>query len=94
MESSNNTPKFYHHDEYTSIIKGDLKVVGTENKDEFTKTYLNPTIRSQYKLIGTHSEAFHCDEVMACGLLLRTKEFANSIIVRTRDQEILDQLDI
>lgn len=27
-------------------------------------------------------------------MLLRTKEFKNSVIVRTRDQEILDQLDV
>ena len=69
--------------------------MGTENKEEFTKNFLNnQSIRSQFKLIGTHSDCFHCDEVMATGLLLRTKEFEKSIIVRTRDQEILDQLDL
>jgi uncharacterized UPF0160 family protein len=45
-------------------------------------------------LIGTHSECFHCDEVMAISILLRTNEFRDSIIVRTRDKEIIDKLDI
>jgi uncharacterized UPF0160 family protein len=31
---------------------------------------------------------------MATSILLRTKEFKKSIIVRTRDQTILDQLDL
>lgn len=37
---------------------------------------------------------FHCDEVLATTMLLHTKEFADSIIVRTRNFEVLDQLDI
>ena len=60
----------------------------------FKSKYLTPEVRSQFKLIGTHSDSFHCDEVMATSMLLRTKEFENSIIVRTREQDILDQLDI
>jgi uncharacterized UPF0160 family protein len=51
-------------------------------------------VRGAYQLIGTHSEVFHCDEVLACSILLRTDQFKKSIIVRTRDQELLDQLDI
>lgn len=31
---------------------------------------------------------------MAMSLLLRTNEFKNSIIVRTRDEDILKQLDL
>lgn len=54
----------------------------------------NKELRNSFKLIGTHSDAFHCDEVLATSLLQYTEEFKNSIIVRTRDQEILDQLDI
>ena len=41
------------------------------------------------KIIGTHSDAFHCDEVLAVTLLLYTDEFSNSIIVRTRNEDIL-----
>lgn len=37
---------------------------------------------------------FHCDEVLATTMLLYTKEFENSVIVRSRNQEILDTLDI
>ena len=83
--------KFYDIDEYTSKVSEDLIVVGTENKAEFTEKYLNNTeLRSKFKLVGTHSDCFHCDEVLATSILLYTQEFANSIIVRTRDQSILD----
>jgi len=71
-----------------------LKVVGTENKDEFiTKFAENKALRKEYKLLGTHSDTFHCDEVMATSLLQYTEEFKKSIIVRTRDQTCLDMLD-
>ena len=53
----------------------------------------NKELRSKFKLIGTHSDCFHCDEVLATTLMLRTKEFENSIIVRTRDQTVLDHCD-
>ncbi|KAL4435275.1 hypothetical protein ABPG74_017367 [Tetrahymena malaccensis] len=47
------------------------------------------------KKIGTHSGAFHCDEVLACLMLSKyTSEFKNGVITRTREQEILDQQDI
>jgi len=86
--------KFYDIDEFTSKITDDLTVVGTENKESFTNTYLQGMMRQDFKLIGTHSGAFHCDEALATSLLLRTQEFAKSIIVRSRDQELLDQLDL
>ena len=85
--------KFYDISDYKTKITADLQVVGTENKDSFKNTYLEGTMRENFKLIGTHSGAFHCDEALATSLLLRTNEFAKSIIVRTRDQEMLDQLD-
>lgn len=87
--------KFFPVDAYTSKITEDLLVVGTENKAEFTEKYLNNAeLRAEFKLVGTHSDCFHCDEVMATSMLLYTKEFEKCIIVRSRDQEILDQLDI
>ena len=77
------------------MVTDSLQVVGTEDKETFLKDYLNNAeLRKEYKLMGTHSGAFHCDEVMASCLLLRTKEFKKSIIVRTRDQGILEQLDV
>lgn len=86
--------KFYNIDEIQSKITADLEVVGTEDRDHFIKAYLKSGIRKSKKLIGTHSGAFHCDEALATALLLRTNEFSNSIIVRSRDQELLDQLDL
>lgn len=44
--------------------------------------------------IGTHNQVFHCDEVLACYMLLQLKEFSNSIIVRTRDESLLKDCDI
>lgn len=67
---------FYDIDDYTSRITDDLVVVGTKNKEEFTKNYLNNAeLRSKKKLVGTHSDCFHCDEVMATSMLLYTQEF-------------------
>ena len=86
---------FVDLDDYKSVVTPELKVTGTEDKAGFLKDFLeNKALRESTKLIGTHSEAFHCDEVLATSMLLRTKEFANSIIVRTRDQTIIEQLDI
>ena len=45
-------------------------------------------------IIGTHSEVFHCDEVLATTMLLYTQSYADSAIIRTRNQDVLDQLDI
>lgn len=46
------------------------------------------------KIIATHSGVFHCDEVVATTLLLYTKEFENSLIVRTRNDDIMNACDI
>lgn len=47
------------------------------------------------KKIGTHHGTFHCDEVMGCTLLQNfTNTFKNCPITRTRDQAVLDTLDI
>jgi len=60
-------------DDYTSKITDELVVVGTEDKDKFTADYLeNQLLRSQFKLIGTHSDAFHCDEILATTMMLYT----------------------
>lgn len=47
------------------------------------------------KTIGTHSGIFHADEVTGVMLLTRfTKEFYGAKVVRTRDQSILQGLDL
>ena len=80
----------FNPDSYSSVITDSLTVFETESVDEFKERF-EPR---DYKLIGTHSGAFHCDEVLATTMLLWTNEFQNSAIVRTRNTEILDQMDI
>lgn len=46
------------------------------------------------KTIGTHSGTFHCDEALACWLLHQTEQFKDARIVRSRDPEVLNKLDI
>ncbi len=47
------------------------------------------------KRIGTHSGSFHCDEALGCYLLSRrTAEYAGAEIVRSRDPEVLKDLDV
>ena len=46
------------------------------------------------KLIGTHSGRFHCDEALACGLLLHTVQFSSSAILRTRVPDLLARADV
>ena len=50
--------------------------------------------RKMGKRIGTHSGSFHCDEALGCALLRRTSEFAGAEIVRSRDPEVLKDLDV
>lgn len=44
--------------------------------------------------IGTHDNAFHCDDVTACHILKSLERFQDHEIVRTRDQKLLDGADI
>ncbi|KRX02574.1 hypothetical protein PPERSA_11914 [Pseudocohnilembus persalinus] len=47
------------------------------------------------KKIGTHSGCFHADEVLACVMLTKyTKDYKDAEIIRTRDSQILDQMDL
>lgn len=43
--------------------------------------------------IATHDGTFHCDEALACYMLKLTEKFQNADIVRTRNPEILAQVD-
>ena len=42
--------------------------------------------------IGTHSGSFHCDESLACFMLLQL--YPDSSVIRSRDSLILDSLDL
>jgi uncharacterized UPF0160 family protein len=47
------------------------------------------------KTIGTHSGAFHMDEVLGATMLTKyTKEWKDAKITRTRDEKILAGLDL
>lgn len=77
---------------YTSRVTPNLIVMGAEDIDKFNEIKNDATRTA--RLIGTHSDTFHCDEVLASAMLLYTKDYANSIIVRTRNEELLAQLDL
>ena len=44
--------------------------------------------------IGTHNGTFHCDDVVACAMLKLLPEYGEADIIRTRDQDVLDECDI
>lgn len=46
------------------------------------------------KVIGTHSGTFQADEAMGVFLLRQLPEYRRSKVVRSRDQDVLDPLDI
>jgi len=46
------------------------------------------------KVIGTHSGTFQADEAMGCWMLRQLPSYRNAKIVRSRDLEVLDPLDI
>ena len=69
-------------------------VVGSEKLEEFQLDDQKAWRLKNRATIGTHSGLFHCDEVLACSLLLWTDKFTNPMIVRTRNQDILDSLDL
>lgn len=50
--------------------------------------------RKMAPTIGTHSGSFHCDEALGCFLLKQTAKFADADVVRTRDSEVLANLDV
>jgi hypothetical protein len=61
-------------------VKESLKVLPGE-----TLKALEDARKLAPKIIGTHSEVFHCDEVLASTMLLYTKDFSDSVILRTRN---------
>ena len=75
---------------FNSRITEHLRVLPGDNIKLWEETKASIT----GKTIGTHSEVFHCDEVLATTMLLHTKEYKDAVIVRTRNQEVLDQMDI
>ncbi|XVE64458.1 hypothetical protein DITRI_Ditri07aG0102300 [Diplodiscus trichospermus] len=83
-------------------VRGMRKKLSTSNK------LLKATAKSHYymygacrfstatarpKRVGTHDGSFHCDEALACFMIRLTKKFYNAQIVRTRDFQVLENLD-
>ncbi|DBB18394.1 hypothetical protein WJX82_003401 [Trebouxia sp. C0006] len=56
----------------------------------------SPSTTTKRKMvqIGTHNGSFHCDEALGCYLLQKTDRFKDTEVVRSRDQEVLKDLDI
>ena len=75
---------------YTTKITDDLLVMGTEDMEQFEKVRAD----TSRKVIGTHSDYFHCDEVLATTMLLYTDAYKSSVIVRTRQEDVFDRVDI
>ncbi|KAK8805120.1 hypothetical protein WA538_001710 [Blastocystis sp. DL] len=48
----------------------------------------------EVKAIGTHNGTFHSDEALSVPMLLLLPEYRNHVVVRTRDQNALNQCDI
>ena len=59
-------PELTENLEYQSRVTDDLVVMGTEDMEKFDKVKAETT----KQLIGTHSDSFHCDEVLATVMLL------------------------
>lgn len=76
----------------SSFIKNSNRIVfTTENINEFNAFKLN---HQNVKVIGTHSGPFHGDEVLSTMFLKYLPLYANSVIIRTRNQQILNQCDL
>jgi hypothetical protein len=89
MEATKAANQTFSEFSYVSRVPDSLQVLPAENQ-----VAVENARKLAPKIIGTHSEVFHCDEVVATTMLLYTKEYANSVIIRTRNQEVLDQLDL
>jgi len=76
--------------ETTTSTSDQTKVFTTEKIEEYNK------IKEEHKgkIIGTHSGVFHCDEALACSLLKYSNDFKDSVIIRSRNTEIHDAVDI
>lgn len=59
----------------------------------FKRAKLDIIVKSD-KVIGTHSGTFQADEAMGCWMLRQLPAYRESRIVRSRDLEVLDPLDI
>ena len=73
------------------IINKYRDLLTTEDIEDFKKF---KNFHNETKIIGTHSGKFHSDEVLSTFLLKYHPEGIKSVVVRTRNEEILKQCDI
>ena len=73
------------------MLNKEREVITSENIEDFNK-YKEE--HKEIKIIGTHSGTFHSDEVLSTLLLKYYPNFQKSIIIRTRNNDILKKCDI
>mmetsp|Transcript_5140 Transcript_5140/g.11186 ORF Transcript_5140/g.11186 Transcript_5140/m.11186 type:complete len:387 (+) Transcript_5140:10-1170(+) len=60
----------------------------------FTVSMSVETGKRKMVKIGTHSGSFHCDEALGCWMLRQTNKFKDAEIVRTREADVLKDMDV
>ena len=73
------------------IPNKEREVISTEEIEDYKKFKES---HKEFKIIGTHSGTFHSDEVLSTLLLKYYKETTKSVVIRTRNNEILKQCDV
>ena len=76
---------------YDFIPNNERDVISSEDIEDFKKFKEK---HKEKKIIGTHSGTFHSDEVLSTFLLKYYPETKNSVVIRTRNNEILKQCDV
>jgi hypothetical protein len=85
---------FFCRAECPTLLSIQRFVFGLGTETLLAHRFEQKRVKMDRKKIGTHSGSFHCDEALACFILLQTEEFANAEIVRTRDPAVIAQMDI
>ena len=69
-----------------------LRSMMSASANPFKRVKLNDSISE--KVIGTHSGTFQADEALGVWMLRQLPDYRNSKVVRSRDSNVLDKLDI
>jgi hypothetical protein len=64
------------------------------NQNEFKRLKVSSTKVPSQKVIGTHSGTFQADEALGVWLLRQLPTYHQSKVVRTRDEQVLKDLDV
>lgn len=64
------------------------------NQNEFKRFKVAPAKVPSEKVIGTHSGTFQADEALGVWLLRQLPQYHLSKVVRTRDDQVLKDLDV